>query len=292
MISHQSSPTLKELQQWMRWILTDPRGVSDALGNPYPNDVIPLSRYTSPQVNILRWICEGSTGDQIKPLNIYAEAYFSRIVEVLSEDFPVTRRIVGEMFFQKLIADYLKYFPSSEYNISAVGKNLPRFVESYEDLTSSPVVHAAAKFDWVVLRAFNAPDTEGEIDLTAVPPESWLRLRFLLDASVYLLKGPWNFLQFWQLHREIIDVENCSLNSNSIESHFIIWRDHNDLVRIKEATFEEFHFLSCVEKQMQLGEILNSFSEEDQISAAAMTSFFNEWIKTGIIKKLLLTEAK
>ena len=74
-------PSLAELQKWLRWIVTDPRGVAPALAEPRPHGK--GRRYQEPAIQGLSWIEEQPPLTVTARLDIYAEAYFARIVEVL-----------------------------------------------------------------------------------------------------------------------------------------------------------------------------------------------------------------
>ena len=99
-------PSLAELQRWMKWIVTEPRGVDQALADQLgdPDTLQHFIKNQTPQ----------TTADR---LSIYAEAYFLRILESAKNDFPITFSILGDLNFQKMIADYLKVYPSRTSNI-------------------------------------------------------------------------------------------------------------------------------------------------------------------------------
>src|SRR3989338_8721344 len=76
-----ASPNLRELQEWLRWAITDPRGAAGALEDPHPADR--GDRYQAPPVDVLEMLESTEDASVEERVSVYAEAYFSRIVESL-----------------------------------------------------------------------------------------------------------------------------------------------------------------------------------------------------------------
>jgi len=149
------NPSLRELQQWLKWMITDPRGVSEALNEPTPNIEKYKNRYISPTASFFEII----VSDRISSfdrLDIYAEGYFSRILDVLSETFSRTRKAVGEDFFTMLTAQYLKAYPSKFSSIDEVGKHFSRFLYETESERLPLWVCDLANFEWNWVESFYA----------------------------------------------------------------------------------------------------------------------------------------
>ena len=81
-------------------------------------------------------------------LQIYKNSYFERIANALSQDYPVLNAAIGEHAFSSLARDYIKTYPSSDFNLRSTGKFLSDFILSknpeflmYADL---------AKLEWLL----------------------------------------------------------------------------------------------------------------------------------------------
>src|SRR5271168_2786264 len=61
-------------------------------------------------------------------LEIYANAYFYRLLDVLKEEFPATRVVIGEANFHNLVTGYLVGYPPTQPSILYAGRNLPDFI--------------------------------------------------------------------------------------------------------------------------------------------------------------------
>ena len=76
---------LAHLQSWLRWVITHPNGVRPALQNANGQE---------PQPRALEAIVEAPPLDRLSRLDIYAEGYFARLVEVLTSDFETLHRVL------------------------------------------------------------------------------------------------------------------------------------------------------------------------------------------------------
>src|SRR4051794_17690248 len=103
------------MQNWLAWITTD-----------------------KPKSNPRRLI--GHCADHIASLpplskkrriDIYAFAYFERLMDALSDDFEATYKRVGDRAFRKLLSEYLKKHPSRSTSVSYVGAQLPAFLKKH-----------------------------------------------------------------------------------------------------------------------------------------------------------------
>ena len=119
----ESKPSLCELQSWMSWVITDPRGVEPALKGERPE----VARQVEPLPRKLEEISARSESDRCERLSVYAEGYFSRLLEVLEADYPLTHKAMGAQLFMECIAAYLKLYPSKTDNVGEVGEFLPEF---------------------------------------------------------------------------------------------------------------------------------------------------------------------
>jgi hypothetical protein len=63
----------------------------------------------------------------IERVNIYADAYFYRLLDCLYEEFPATFTVVGSDNFAALVQDYLRACPPTEPSIFYAGRYLDAF---------------------------------------------------------------------------------------------------------------------------------------------------------------------
>ncbi len=280
------TPSLRDLQLWMKWAVTDPRGVIAALANPYPKDLANLERYTSPQIDALPWIKEEPPISKSERLDIYAEAYFSRIYESMKDDFRATARLLGEISFQKLVADYLKEYPSNTSNIGEVGRSFSRFVSSYQDLLNAPFLAPLVELEWLAIESFYA-NNSGHLDpsrLAALTEEDWAEVSFKLAPSVHLLKTNWPLDQMWNLRDGETEVDFPSLEFLNESQQFILLRD-GEAVSFEKTTASEYLILQRLQSEVSLTaalEEVGNLNPNQDIETHVMT-WFNDWVSRGVI---------
>lgn len=143
-------------------------------------------------------IADGPTFPAARRLAVYHDAYRLRLVEALGEDFPLLRALLGEAAFGRLALRYLAACPSRSHTLRDLGRGLAGF------LARRPALRATAAFEWALLDAFDAADapTLAAVDLAAVPPRDFARLRLALAPGVQVLRLRWNVLQPWRALQE------------------------------------------------------------------------------------------
>lgn len=288
-------PSLRDLQLWMKWAVTDPRGVIEALANPYPKNLANLERYTSPEIDVLPWIKDEPPIRKYERLDIYAEAYFSRIYESMKDDFKATARLLGETSFQKLVADYLKKYPSNTSNIGEVGRSFSKFVSGYQDLRDSPFLTSVVELEWLAIESFYA-NNSGYLDssrLAALTEEDWSEVRFKLAPSMRLLKTNWPLDQMWNLRHDESEVDSVIIEFLNESQHFILMRD-GGAVSFEKITAPEYLILQRLQSEVSLTaalEEVGNLHPNQDIETHVMT-WFNEWVSRGIICDLNLNKKK
>ncbi len=252
-----SNPSLHELQTWMKQAITDPRGVQSAL--PVIED--PSDRST------------------IQRLNIYAEAYFSRLHDVIAADFPRCRRIVGDSLFQKLIANYLVEFPSRTTNISEVAKSLPKFLEELTLSDEFPFLPCLADLEWqATLQIWRpSPPEQSQFSIQMFAESDPDTLELILNPTLQFLRSKWEMDRMWS------DSEAASFQEISSEQNFLMFRNRQGL-NVQSLTGPQFQLLKWLEEEKTLSEIFELFQETfPQEDLQLLPAWLQAWTAEQII---------
>lgn len=75
-------------------------------------------------------------------IQIYQNSYYERIILAMSQDFPIIKTFLGEDAFAGMVCDYVKKYPSTNFNLRYVGKNLAKFLLE-TDATLAPFAELA-----------------------------------------------------------------------------------------------------------------------------------------------------
>lgn len=168
---------LRALQRELYKAITDPERVSRESAKPLE----------APLAGVIR-------SDQRLPadarVKIYADAYLSRLLQCLREDFPATLAVVGEERFGALVADYLAACPPNRPSVSYVGRFLDEFLHRHPFAERWPFVADLAKLEWTIIEVFQAPDgkTLDPEAMRAIAPEEWPTVTLRAHPALRLIE--------------------------------------------------------------------------------------------------------
>jgi hypothetical protein len=212
--------------------------------------------------------------DATHRLRIYADAYRLRLVEVLGNDFPMARDMLGEDDFAGFAERYLQAHPSAQPSVRHFGSDFADWLEAQAD--ASPGLHELARFEWLQSAAFDAIDTSalGIDDVAALPAGAWPSLRFQLHPCVQLL----------DTERLAIDEGALTLADGDSPVRWLLWRDADGDVRWRSLEVDEADALHAIHNGANFGELcarLESRHGEDGALRAA--SLLKRWLADGLL---------
>lgn len=124
--------------------------------------------------------------------------------KALAAAYPVTRKIVGEEFFEALARVYMQAHPSVSGDLNEFGGDLAEFLRGFEPAAELAYLPDVATLEWQVHRAHYAAN-HALLDLAqlmAVAPEQQAALRFTLDPACALLYSLYPIADIWTVHQD------------------------------------------------------------------------------------------
>lgn len=124
-------------------------------------------------------------------LRIYADAYFWRLRDVLTEDFPQVARLLGPERFEDVARHYVRSHPSEDPSVRHLGRDMAAFLRRRSDLP--PYLGDLAQLEWARQEVFDAPDA-APLTLAAlrrVALEDWPRLRLRPSPALAVVRATW-----------------------------------------------------------------------------------------------------
>jgi len=208
--------SLAEAQRRFQALVTAPSSVAAALAEASPDE---------------RRACEALLRDSpgsrgLAGLEIYANAYFARIRDVLAEYTPVLAAHLGEALFHDLVTAYLLAHPPSHASIRRVGDALPGFLAhpgaGLPFRRRAPAAPDLAALELARLDAFDAADAPvaGRASLASIPPERWAGLRLRFAPSLRRLWLDWPVERLWAAHQRGAPLPGIAPLSHAA----IVWR--------------------------------------------------------------------
>jgi hypothetical protein len=149
----------------------------------------------------------GSTpeGLSLDPLRFGVYAHNARLslTKAIENAFPVTRRLVGAVFFTAMAEQFVAAHPPTHGWLSAYGVRFPHFVAQYPPVADLRYLPDVARIEWARVLAANASDDPG-LDLkalAALPPEALESLPVSLHAAASLVSSPFPVFDIWRAHQ-------------------------------------------------------------------------------------------
>ncbi|PQO30587.1 hypothetical protein C5Y96_14040 [Blastopirellula marina] len=179
-----SVPDLPVLQKWMQSVITHVDGVVAGIHSPESQQHVAVD---ASQIESVVTPSERRTS--VQRLEVYAHAYYARLIECLKSIYPLFAKTVGDELFDQFAVTYLQQYPSQSYTLNRLGDRFPEFLEetsptyrtdqwSFEDfLVGLAVVERSIDL------IFDGPGFEGQeavspVQMEGISPESFAEATF------------------------------------------------------------------------------------------------------------------
>jgi hypothetical protein len=215
-------------------------------------------------------------------LGVYRHGYSARLVEVLGNDFPALKALLGAAEFDRMARAYLAAHPSRGFSVRSFGNALPDFLRATTTYSERPALADMAAFEAALADAFDAADAQPirTEHLARVPPPAWPSLSFQFHPSVRLLSLRTQAPDAWSAQNEGRPCTEPAL----AEGDWLIWRQALE-VKYRRLDQDESAALQAAmagEDFSALCEILVEHGSEDQAAFRA-AGLIRVWIEAGLI---------
>lgn len=183
-------PVLADAQARLFALVTAPEGVAAGL----------RERGFGP-ADLTGWV--GVRGDERRSalgrLDVYANMYFFRLLDVLRDVFPKLAQAIGDDAFHNLVTDYLLVCPPEQPSLRWLGARLPAYLRRHALAAERPELGDLAALEWARYDVFDAADAEVLTveALRALPPEAFVTLPLRLVPAQARLAVGWPAEALW-----------------------------------------------------------------------------------------------
>lgn len=288
---------LRTIQQWMQAVITHPGGVVAGFRSPDARQRIDV-----PPDEAERVVTRSRALDPIRRLEIYANAYYARLLECLREEFPAFVRAVGEEVFDGFAFGYLQSYPPRSYTLAALGADFPRYLretrpqkeETAPDWTDFLV--DLATLERIYSEVFDGPGVEGErlldeSDLRSISPEDWPRCRLVLAECLRLAEFRFPVHEYATAVRR-----NEAAEIPAPRPTWLAITRREFIVRRAPLTYPQYVLLAALSQGANVGEGLERAASvwEGEIEqlAAEVGAWFHEWAQIGHFRRIELPESR
>lgn len=266
---------LKDLQLLLYRLITAPSGVAEGLG---AERALPAGGLAALVHGDRRLSAEAR-------VDVYADMYFYRLLEVLKEDYPATLAVLGETNFHNLITGYLIAHRPSEPSVLGAGKFLPEFLRQHPLRAEFPFVADLALLERAILDVFcaaDAPILEAS-EMKAVPPTRWGVAKIRRIPASAILRAHWRAAQVLRAVEEQRDWRPPEHERNQI----LVWRK-DSRVSYREIGPNEAAALAMLARTTKFAKVCEVLARGLPHSQApqAIRDTFARWLAEGIIMRL------
>jgi hypothetical protein len=260
------------LQYLLYRLITAPSGVAEGLG----------AEHTMPEGGLAALVDGDERLSAEARLDVYADMYFYRLLEVLKEDYPATLAVLGDANFHNLITDYLVEHRPSEPSVRGAGKFLPDFLREHQLRAEVPFLADLAKLERAITDIFCAADTSllEASAMNALQPEQWGAVKMRRIPASAVLRAQWRAAEVLRAVEEKRDWHRPRRERNRI----LVWR-RNSRVSYREIGSNEAVALALLARTTTFArvcEILARGLPPDQ-APQAIRDTFARWLAEGLI---------
>ncbi len=271
---------LRELQERFWDLIVAPEGVERALPD--------FARLHPEGVPLERWVRGQGALGAVERLDIYANMYFYRLLEVLQGDYPKVEAAVGKPAFHNLITEYLLAFPSTSPSIRDAGQHLPAFLQDHALARERPFLPSLARLEWARVEVFDREDAEPLAlpDLAALPPERWPELVLRTVPALRLLE-----LDYPALEQFAALTQDGALPEVLLQrapTTLLVWR-RDFQVWMRPVVADEASLLRPLgggRSFAWLCEELHRTEGSDEAATQRAFSLLSEWTQSGVLRGL------
>ena len=185
---------LDQIQRWLQAVIMHPEGVSAGIESQEARSEIDVTPDRIEQV-----VDPSKRRTSVERIEVYANAYYARLLECLRDEFPALLHAVGEEVFDGLAFGYLQAYPSTSYTLSDLSRHFAQFLEETrprEEEDESPswpdFMIDLARLERTYSEVFDGPGAErlkllGADEIQAIPPDEWPSARLIPVPCLRLL---------------------------------------------------------------------------------------------------------
>jgi hypothetical protein len=214
--------------------------------------------------------------DSTGRIQVYADAYYLRLRDVLIEDFPTVAKILGAEKFERLAQDYLRAFPSEHPSVRHLGRAMAEYIGSRSDLPS--YLADLAQLEWAMIDAFDAPNSSSlnAESLREIQADRWPALRFAPIPTLRVICSGWPIHELWS------DEEPGAISA--APTVLRVWRRPNYQVRHAPMDSHEAQALNRLMSGAPFAMICDAYGDLPEYEAAHESiATFARWLADGLI---------
>jgi hypothetical protein len=227
-------------------------------------------------------------GDQrlsaVERLDVYANMYFYRILDVLREEFPRVVAAVGDVAFHDLVTDFLLAHRPSHPSLREVGTCLPAYLAKHTLGLSRPWLFELARLERAHRELFDGEDSPTlTLDiLRTLPADTFAALSVRLRPTHALLDSAFAVSKIWDSAHASQLVEPAARRES-----LLVWRQNFEVRHREIDDAEEKAMLTAAASGATIAELCETMIAKRPLHAdEAPTRAFQilaRWVDDGLV---------
>lgn len=225
----------------------------------------------------------------VERLSIYANMYYWRLIDILADEFPTVRHVLGPEQFASVVKDYLERYPSTSYTLNHLGSRFPGYIEEEaSELPHQEFVAALARVE----RAMEDVFDESYAEPITIDDLSSLSMEGLGDVHLQIIPA----LRLLELDYPVNDY----ITAVREERHMDIPLPDKTCIAVYRSNYKpwrvnleprRYALLSYLQQGKSLGEALElciSAFDSDGL-ASSLENWFKDWAADGLFCGIEIT---
>jgi len=265
------------MERWMHAVFTHPDGAEAGLQGTEAQEMFPVG---TEDVEAL--VLPSRNLSAVERLSIYANMYHWRLIDILAEEFPTLRHVLGPEQFAVVVKDYLQRHPSTSYTLNQLGSRFPGYIEEEaRDLPHQAFITAVARIERAVEDVFDAhyvePVTVDDLGALLAGGVDDVYLQVIAALRLFELDYPVN-----DYITAVRDERHMDIPSPA-ETRVAVYRSHYKPWRV-DLEAQQYALLSYLQQGKSLGDALAlclSAPDSDDFTPS-LESWFRDWAADGL----------
>lgn len=222
-------------------------------------------------------------------LAVYADAYRLRLREVLADDFPGLKGMIGDESFATLGSAYIDAHPSDHPSVRWFGRCLGSFLREARPYATQPVLAEMADFEWAQGEVTDAADSPvvSVDEPGSLPPGAWPGMRIDFQSAARRLDLEWNVPALWQAVHDEDDAPPAPERARPPVA-WLLWRRGLE-VHWRSLDDDERYAIDAARDGDTFGAICEGLlarSHDDQVPLRA-AGFLKRWAADELVARIL-----
>jgi len=180
------APRLETMERWMQAVVMHPGGAAAGVQSRPARKLLPQA---APDLESVVLPSKALTSTE--RLDIYAHMYYARLLEILRDEYPTTRQILGAGVFERAGRRFLTRNPSRHKTLNRLSERFPAFLARHLPRGNrNELATDVARIERAMEDVFDAPRAEPmtAAQFAAIGADEWRRVRLSVVPALRLLR--------------------------------------------------------------------------------------------------------